>query len=109
MLQTREHFALAIEQSGIKIHIPREDYTISGEMIRELDALYESRSSSGRPDSWGSLVEELREIRRAVEAGVVVHIAGEQPMRSWQQFYTWAHGRYHMLEDGYDTWIGDDS
>lgn len=30
-------------------------------------------------------------------------------MRSWQQFYTWAHGRYHMLEDGYDTWIGDDS
>ncbi len=63
----------------------------------------------GYPTSWGSLVEALRAIRRAVEAGVVVHIEGEQPLLSWQHFYQWAHGRYHMLEDGYDTWIGDDA
>lgn len=109
MLESKAHFALAITESGIEIHIPRQDYTIPDERIRELDALYKSRSSLGYPDSWGGLVEELRAIRRAVEAGVVVQIEGEQPMLSWQHFYQWAHGRYHMLEDGYDKWIGDDA
>jgi hypothetical protein len=109
MLETKENFALAIEKSGIEIQVPRQNYTISSETIHELDALYEERSSSGRPTSWGILVEELREIRRAVEAGVVVNIEGEQPIPNWQDFYSWAHGRYHMLEDGYDKWIGDDS
>jgi hypothetical protein len=45
------------------------------------------------------LVEELREIRRAGEG---------KTLRSFQSFYDWAHGRYHALEDGYDSWIGDD-
>ena len=109
MLETRENFELAIQKSGIEIHIPRKEYTISGEQVREMDELYEERSPTGRPTSWGALVEELREIRRAVEAGVVVNIEGEKAIRSWQGFYNWAHGRYHMLEDGYDKWIGNDS
>ena len=53
------------------------------------------------------LVEELREIRRAVEAGVAVKVEGKT-LRSWGAFYDWAHGRYRALEDGYDSWIGDD-
>jgi hypothetical protein len=109
MLETKTNFELAIKKSGIEIHVPRQDYMLSAAKIRELDALYAQRSSSGRPNGWGSLVEELRAIRRAVEAGVVVTIEGEQPLLSWQHFYHWAHGRYHMLEDGYDKWIGDDS
>lgn len=109
MLETNENFELAIEKGGIEIQVPRQYYTISSETICELDALYEERSSTGQPTSWGILVEELREIRRAVEAGVMVTIEGEQPILSWQNFYSWAHGRYHMLEDGYDKWIGDDS
>jgi len=86
----------------------KKEHTISAEEIRELDALYDERSDSGRPVSWNALVEELREIRRAVEAGVVVKIEGGPELRTWQGFYEWAHGRYHMLEDGYDRWIGDD-
>ena len=109
MLGTRENFELAINKSGIEVHIPKQNYTISSEKIRELDALYEERSSTGRPNSWGILVEELREIRRAVESDVVINIEGEQTILNWQNFYNWAHGRYHMLEDGYDKWIGDDS
>lgn len=109
MLETKENFKLAIEKSGIEIQVPKQNYTISSETIRELDALYEERSPTGRPTGWGTLVEELREIRRAVEAGVIVNIEGEQPLLTWQNFYSWAHGRYHMLEDGYDKWIGDDS
>lgn len=109
MLETKENFELAIEKSGIDIQVPRQSYTISSETIRTLDGLYEARSVTGHPDRWGILVEELREIRRAVEAGVVVMIEGEQSLLNWQDFYSWAHGRYHMLEDGCDKWIGDDS
>lgn len=109
MLETRENFELAIEKSGIEIQVPRQNYTISNQKIRELDSLYEERSATGRPNRWGILVEELREIRRAVEAGVVVNVEGEKSILNWQNFYTWAHGRYHMLEDGYDKWIGDDA
>ena len=83
--------------------------TISVEQLRGLDALYEARTPSGRPSDWGILVEELRRIRRTVEAGVKVKIEGtDTVLTTWQGFYDWAHGRYHMLEDGYDAWIGDD-
>ncbi len=109
MLETSDNFALASSTSGLKIQMPRQSYTISAEKLGEFDALYAERSASGRPTDWGSLVEELRQIRRAIEAGVVVTVEGEQTLRSWNAFYTWAHGRYHMLEDGYDRWIGDDS
>lgn len=84
-------------------------YTITAEKLSAFEALYEERSTSGRPVSWGTLVEELRGIRRAVEAGIVVTVEGGQTLRTWQDFYHWAHGRYHMLEDGYDKWIGDDN
>lgn len=109
LLATHTHFALATTSSGIKIQFPKQHYTYSAETLRELDALYNTRSASGYPTRWDTLVEELRAIRRAVEAGVVVQIEGEQPLQNWQQFYAWAHGRYHMLEDGADKWIGDDS
>lgn len=82
---------------------------ISTESLRTLDAMYAERSASGRPTSWRALVEELRKIRRAIEAGAVVEVEGEAALRTWQEFYSWAHGRYHMLEDGCDPWIGDDS
>ena len=43
-----------------------------------------------------------------MEAGVVVQVEEGPRIQTWQGFYDWAHGRYHMLEDGYDKWIGDD-
>lgn len=108
MLETDTNFAFAITNSGIELHFPKQHCTIAGETMRDLDALYENRSSSGRPTGWDTLVEELRDIRRVVEAGITVRIEGEQPIQDWQQFYAWAHGRYYMLEDGADKWIGDD-
>ena len=108
MLEDEESFELALRASGIEVLIPRRDYMIPAEKVRELDALYEERSASGRPTGWGFLVAELREIRRAVEAGVVVKVEGARELGTWQGFYDWAHGRYHALEDGYDHWIGDD-
>jgi len=59
------------------------------------------------PQDWPLLVEDLREIRRAVEIGVVVNVEDQQ-LTSFDSFYSWAHGRYHMLEDGADEWIGMD-
>jgi hypothetical protein len=96
------------EEFRVKEDMPEKTYIVSLEKLQELDALYEARSANRRPTDWGALVEKLREIRRAVEAGFVVQIEGGPQLRSWSSFYTWAHGRYHMLEDGYDKWIGDD-
>ena len=107
MLASDDNFALSLQQSGVEIRIPVRQFVLPDEELQEFDALYAERSEDGRPTGWGILVEELREIRRAVEAGVVVEIEG-QKLRSWNSFYTWAHGRYHMLEDGYDSWMGDD-
>ncbi|HEX4950377.1 MAG TPA: hypothetical protein VFZ34_27175 [Blastocatellia bacterium] len=90
-----------------------KEHWLTIEILKELDALYEEREDMGvlgrRPTCWGVLVEELRKIRRLVEAGVIVKIEGTQTaLNTWQSFYAWAHGRYHLLEDGYDSWIGDD-
>lgn len=109
LLASPENFALGLAESGLALHLPRREYTLPPAELAELDALYAERSADGRPTGWSSLVAALREIRRAVEAGVTVHVEGASPLVSWQGFYDWAHGRYHMLEDGYDDWIGHDA
>ena len=91
-----------------------KEYLITIEMLKEFDEMYESAeefaSNLKWHFKWGALVEALRGIRRRVEAGVKVKIEGtETTLATWQEFYTWAHGRYHALEDGYDRWIGDDN
>jgi hypothetical protein len=108
LFKSPENFACALRESGIELHIPRQGHTLSVEDIQELDALYAERSPDGRPTGWGPLVEGLREIRRAVAAGVAVQVEGGPRLRTWGGFYEWAHGRYHALEDGFDQWIGDD-
>lgn len=87
----------------------KKSFHINSEMLLELDGLYKSRSSLGYPDCWNNLVHSLRAIRRQVEAGVEVTVEGyPMPLRTWNDFYTWAHGRYHALEEGSDEWIGND-
>lgn len=114
LFESSESFTLALNESGINIHIPAKEHILTIERLKEMDALYEEREDMGvlgqRPTGWGILVSQLREIRRLVEAGINVEIEGTQTvLNTWQSFYEWAHGRYHMLEDGYDSWIGDDN
>jgi hypothetical protein len=111
LFECKEAFSLALDESGVNILVPIAEYTLTVERLQELDVLYEERDDLGqRPTGWGTLVSELREVRRLVEAGVKVKIAGTQTvLTTWQSFYAWAHGRYHMLEDGSDSWIGDDN
>lgn len=113
LFESNETFSLALSGSGITIYIPIKEHILTIETLKELDALYEAREDAGpfgrRPTGWGTLVSALREIRHLVEAGVAVNVEETQTvLTSWQSFYDWAHGRYHMLEDGYDSWIGDD-
>ncbi len=108
MLEDEASFALALKDGLVEIHLPKTEHTISAEALRALDESYAERSESGRPTGFRYLVESLREIRRAVEAGIVVNVEGAPPLRTWQGFYTWAHERYHMLEEGSDEWIGAD-
>ena len=100
MLENDANFALVLNESGLKVRIPKTDYTISDEALHEMDQEYADHE-------WGFLVEGLRKIRRAIEAGVIVYVDGKT-LKSFSGFYTWAHDRYHALEDGYDSWIGDD-
>jgi hypothetical protein len=109
LLENDQNFKLGLNESGISLQIPKRTFTISPETLSKFDALYEERSSFGQFTGWRWLVEELREIRRAVEAGVVIEVEGARPLRTWQGFYDWAHGRYYKLEEGYDLWIGNDS
>jgi hypothetical protein len=83
-------------------------FTLTTARLKELDALYAGCSASGQPDGWGALVDELRALPRAVEAGVRIQVENGPALHTWPAFYDWAHGRYHMLEDGYDRWLGDD-
>jgi hypothetical protein len=102
MLESDETFALALSESGIDVSVPKRDQTISSEKLSSLDALYAE-------GPWDLLVYWLREIRRAVEAGVVVQVE-DTTLNSFESFYDWADGRYHKLEDDTRTgWIGDDS
>lgn len=59
-----------------------KEHTLTPEMLKDLDALYEDAEdvTLRMPwhRHWGSLVEELRAIRRLVEAGVVVKIASTE-------------------------------
>lgn len=107
MFESDENFALALNDSGIEMAIPVGQYKVPAEHLQELDLLYEERDDAGHPTSWGILVAGLRDIRRAVDAGVVVEVDGKKLNRPGS-FYSWAHGRYPLLEDGYDSWIGDD-
>lgn len=103
-----ENFARAVATSGIVLQLPRQGYALPTEQLAAFDALYAAGSSHGQAAGWGRLVEELRGVRRAVEAGVAVQIAGARSLTTWQEFYGWAHGRYPLLEEGSDHWIGDD-
>jgi hypothetical protein len=100
MLENDENFALVLTSSGLKLTIPVQSYDYPDTAIQYMDDNYENHS-------WGSVVAQLREMRRAVEAGVVVYV-NEKPLKNFNSFYTWAHNRYHALEDGYDSWIGHD-
>jgi len=102
MLESDAHFALALSESGIALRVPKERHALTAKQFATMDEEYE-----GRQFRW--LVEGLREIRRAVEVGVVIEVEDKE-LKSWNDWYTWAHGRYYLLEDDINTaWIGDDS
>lgn len=107
MVTSDENFALALNESGIELLVPIEKWSLPPETLAAMDAWYAERSSEGRPSQWDALVEEIREIRRAVEGGVSVEIEG-RVYRQTISLLEWAHARYHMLEEGIDKWIGDD-
>lgn len=112
MLESDENFALVLKESKLEVIIPKEYYNISDRTLHKWDAMYEEREDMGilgmRPTRWGYLVESLREIRRIAEAGVIIQIEG-QNIQNVGEFLTWVHSRYHGLEDGYDSWVGDDN
>ena len=95
-----ENYRQVLREHIAEIRIPKKNVVISDKKLQGMDDDYDERS-------WVGLVEELREIRRVVEAGTEVEIDGKK-LNSFNSFYTWAHARYKLLEEGSDKWIGDD-
>jgi hypothetical protein len=101
MLADDTNFVLAVSESGLRLRAPKAEYRLTAAALGKFDAYYEN------PGDWKWLVESLREVRRAIEVGVVVRVE-DRRLDDFDSFYTWAHGRYHALEDGADEWIGMD-
>ena len=95
-----ENYRLVLRERIVEIRIPKKNVTISDKQLKDIDESYDERS-------WSYVVEALREMRRAIEAGVVIQVDGKT-LKSWNEWYTWAHSRYYLLEEGSDKWIGDD-
>ena len=95
-----ENFRLVLREKIVEILIPKKEAMINEAELKLLDESYDERS-------WSYVIEALREIRRAIEAGVVIKVDGKI-LKSWNEWYSWAHSRYHLLEEGSDKWIGDD-
>lgn len=95
-----KNYRTVLQDRIINLLIPRKTVSLSEKQLKEIDESYEAKS-------WSYVVEALREIRRVVEAGVVVNTEGKS-LKSWNDWYSWAHARYGLLEEGSDKWIGDD-
>ena len=95
-----ENYRTVIEDHIVNLLIPRKSVFLSEEQLEDIDESYEAKS-------WSYVVEALREIRRAVEAGVEIKVEGKI-LKTWNDWYSWAHARYGLLEEGSDKWIGDD-
>lgn len=108
LLKSEANFMLAVRYSGISLNVPASTCVMPESELRELDELYHEPVAEQRAGSWRALVIGLREVRHAIEAGVVLTIEGGPTLRSWQAFYSWAHQRYPRLEEGTDSWIGSD-
>lgn len=80
----------------------------SDEELAKLDWLYSERDADGRPIYWVSLVQRLREIRRSIERGEPVSVHAGLQLLTVLDFHTWAYAHYKLLEEGCDSWIGDD-
>ena len=111
VFENESNFALALQQSGLIIMIPLESYQYPESELKIMDKWYNNRKDMDelgmRPIDWGFLVESLREIRRATEAGVKIDI-DNQTLASTSDFFTWANSRYPLLAEGNDSWYGDD-
>ena len=92
-------FQLALKEEMVDIWIPKQTHQVSKADLAGIDQDYQTQD-------WSAAVAKLRDIRRALDAGVTIEIDG-QPFKSSGSFYTWAHKRYHALAEISNDWMMD--
>ncbi|MCB0656374.1 MAG: hypothetical protein KDC57_09580 [Saprospiraceae bacterium] len=97
MLASDERFNEAIVDQVVEIKIPVEYYVMSKEDLQSFDEAYQN-------GEYDAVVAGLKEYRRAIDAGVTLEIEFKK-YTSTAAFYTWAHNRYHRLEEMADSWL----
>jgi hypothetical protein len=92
-------FQLALKDQMIDIWIPKAMHQVSAANLAAIDEDYQQKD-------WSAAVAQLRDIRRAIDAGITIELDG-QTFISSGAFYTWAHQRYHVLEEISNDWMMD--
>ncbi len=78
-----------------KAAVPPASNVISDEILKEFDDLYGERTTR----AWASLAEELQKLRRVVDLGIVVEVAGAT-LRDSPSFDDWVRERYPLVRLG---------
>lgn len=95
--QDDDYFRTALEEQVVEMWIPKQSHQVSKTDLASMDKDYNDRE-------WAAAVAQLKDIRRAIDAGVTIEVDG-QTFKSSGSFYNWAHKRYHSLEEASDDWI----
>lgn len=93
-------FQLVLKEKMVDIWIPKQSHRISEADLAAINRDYEAQD-------WSATAAQLRDIRRALGAGVIIEIDG-QSFKSSGSFYTWVHQRYHALEGISNEWMTDE-
>lgn len=100
LFSSDEYFQEALSEGVVEVFVPIVSYKFSENELAKIDESYKAQK-------WNWVVEDMREIRRAVEAGIIIEV-DDKKLTSFSSFYEWAHQRYHLLEECADKWIGND-
>lgn len=100
IVEEEKRFRQAIAEKKATIMIPVDSYRCDNKYLEDLDQDYENGDYDG-------MVSSLSDLRRAIDAGVLVLIDGNSFDDS-SKFYNWVHKRWHLLEECADKWILSD-
>lgn len=92
-----DNFRAVLEDQIAELWIPKQSHQVSEDDLASIDKDYSDRA-------WSSAVAQLKDLRRAIDAGITIKVDG-RTFTSSGSFYTWVHKRYHALEEASDDWI----
>jgi len=99
MLSNDDPFRLAMDQGGVELFVPVEQYQVPEEDVEAWDGEIKD------PKNWDALASGFRELCRIINFGVPVVVQGRTYTNSGIFYNEWIYQRYKVLEEGSDIFI----